>query len=127
MSEVNIFEQATRKQVRFETTKGVLTTEDLWSMNLNSLDKIAVALKKELDNVQESFIKKDVQKTAEQLKFDIVLHIINTKMREQEERERAAQVSLQREKIKELIASKQNQALEQKSIDELMAELDKLN
>ena len=58
----NMFEQATRNKLRFESTKGPLSVEQVWdapltSRNGFSLDDIAKQAKRELDALsEESFV-----------------------------------------------------------------------
>ena len=81
---MNIFEQASRRGLRFTTGQGAVTTEDLWDMPLTharrgySLDDLAKDLRRQLkDNEEVSFVT-PVTRSDEvlQLKFDIVKHII---------------------------------------------------
>ena len=46
MELTNLFEKASKMKLRFSTTKGVLSTEDLWDLSLESLDRIAKNLKR---------------------------------------------------------------------------------
>lgn len=128
---MDIFERASRCVLRFQTTKGIITAEDLWQLPLTSvrgamnLDDIARfyhrALKSD-DNV--SFVDRPATTPADdtnQLRFDIVKHVINTR---QEENKTARAVMENQEKKKrllEIIATKQDKELEGKSLDELKA------
>ena len=38
---LNIFEKASKQKLRFVTSKGMISSEDLWDMSLQSLDIIA--------------------------------------------------------------------------------------
>ena len=53
-----MFEQASRLKLRFkvEGINGNLSTEDLWDLNINQVDTLAVALKRELNAETESFL-----------------------------------------------------------------------
>ena len=90
----NIFEKASRLKLRFKTPVGELPVERLWDLNLESkgnevsLDSIAIELDsliKEQKTV--SFVKSSTRKTKvqieNQLRFDIVLYIIETKSNEE--------------------------------------------
>lgn len=132
MSYVNIFEQAVRKRIRFATTLGQLNVEDVWQLPLISnngvnLDSLAMKLQDELSTTtRTSFVHKAETKDEDaQLRFDIVLHIISVKLAEREEAEKAQARSQQRQRIMELIERKENEQFDQKSIDELRAELNK--
>jgi uncharacterized protein YabN with tetrapyrrole methylase and pyrophosphatase domain len=125
---MNNFEKATRLRLRFETSRGNLNVEDLWRLPLVELDKLAIALNKQLkESREESFIKaKSKDNKLLELRFDIVKHIIETLLSEDEEKKKAADKRAKREQLLELIAKKKNQELEEKSLEELEAELTKL-
>lgn len=125
---MNNFEKATRLRLRFETSRGNLNVEDLWRLPLAELDKLAIALNKQLkESSEESFIKaKSKDNKLLELCFDIVKHIIETLLSEDEEKKKAADKRAKREQLLELIAKKKNQELEGKSLEELEAELTKL-
>ena len=44
-----LFITASREKLRFASSKGLLTTEDLWSLSLTSLDAIYIVLSDEKD------------------------------------------------------------------------------
>lgn len=125
---MNNFEKATRLRLRFETSRGNLNVEDLWRLPLAELDKLAIALNKQLkESSEESFIKaKSKDNKLLELRFDIVKHIIETLLSEDEEKKKAADKRAKREQLLELIAKKKSQELEGKSLEELEAELTKL-
>lgn len=125
---MNIFEKATRIRLRFETSRGNLNVEDLWKLPLTELDKLAIALNKQLKEAsEESFIKTKTNNTVLlELRFDIVKHIIDTLLAENEEKKKAADKKAKRDQLLELIARKENQELEGKSLEELKSELSKL-
>lgn len=76
----------------------------------------------------ESFIKTRTKDTTElELKFNIVKHIIDVKLQEQEERIVAAEKKAKRQKILDLMAKKQDAELESKSYEELAKELEALS
>lgn len=95
-----MFEKASRIKLRYSTNRGVLSVEDLWDLSLEQLDPIAINLSKRLKESQtESFIKTRTKDTTElKLKFNIVKHIIDVKLQEQEERTVAAEKKAKRQK-----------------------------
>lgn len=122
-----MFEKASRVKLRYSTNRGVLSVEDLWDLSLEQLDPIAINLNKRLKESQtESFIKTRT-KDATELKFNIVKHIIDVKLQEQEERIVAAEKKAKRQKILDLMAKKQDAELESKSYEELAKELEALS
>lgn len=125
---MNIFEKASRLKLRFNLSKGVCTTEELWDLSLESLDAVAKALYKKIkENEDVSFIKeKTVANTKLDLQFEIVKHIINTKLAEKEAKKLATVKAEKAKVLKEIIAKKQLGALEGASLEALQAELDAL-
>lgn len=128
-----MFTKATRMKLRFDSPKGQLTVEDLWDLQLTSqsgktnLDDIAKALYAQMKNEAVSFVKPaSASDETIKLKFDIVKHIIDTRVIERDD---AAQAALRREKkqqISALIEQKKAEALGQTSIAELEALLAQL-
>lgn len=128
---MSIFEKATRKKLRFNTGAGNVTTEDLWDMPLEgrvSLDNLARSLNKEIKEQQEeSFVKKpSAASSATKLKFDVVKHIIDVKIADQERAQKAAATKKEKQRILELMSRKQDQELEGKSLEELEKMLESL-
>lgn len=127
-----MFEKAARQKLRFETSKGLLTIEDLWDLPLSgngvNLDRIAIGLSKQLkEETTESFVVK-AKRTSEvlQLKFDIVKHIIDVRLAEAEEAKAKAETKDKKDRLLTLIAKKQDEQLEGKSLDELKAMVETL-
>jgi hypothetical protein len=97
-----LFERATRLQIRYGTDIGALSVEDLWTLPLSSpsgmrtnLDDIARACNKQLKSGDDVSFVNPERKSDEltQLKFDVVYHIIQVRLDEAkkaaEEKERA--------------------------------------
>ena len=129
---MSIFQQASRSKLRFATQLGNLSTEDLWDLPLTStkgtsLKSIATDLQlqvsaqplKELDffDVPEA-----IDSTL-QLRFDIVKHIVTTRVAESRDKSAEAAKDTKRAQLQALINDKLQDELKGKSIDELQAEL----
>lgn len=122
-----MFEQAIRQKLRFTTSQGQLTVEDLWDLPLTSttnkanLDAIAVGLYAELNsNRNISFVNNgSTGDQTLQLKFDIVKHIIDVRKAENASAVEARARKDQKQRLLELIDRKENESLAGKSIDEL--------
>lgn len=131
---VNIFEQASRQKLRFQTTRGNLSVEQLWDLPLekgevnlydlaeNLLEEVSKKPVKKLSFFKKS---KNVDETAE-LKFEIVKHIVTTRVSEIEDKEVAAARQSEIEEIDRLIAEKEAEARSNLSLDELKAMKKKL-
>ena len=124
-----MFEKASRIRLRFQSQAGQLTVEDLWDLPLTSnsgkanLDTMAVSLDLQLkDSNGTSFVHKKANGSPLlQLKFDIVKHIIDVRLAEQETATAARNKSEQKQKLLGLIAERQDADLRTKPLDELNA------
>lgn len=130
MSESNIFEQASREKLRFETPRGHVSVEDLWDLPLSStspnkpnLDDVARGIHKQLKESEEvSFVQPVTAKDGSaMLGFEVVKHIIAVKMAERDAARLASDKAAQKQKIMGLIAQKQDEQLSSKSLEELTA------
>lgn len=124
--QVNIFEQATRKALRFRTKVGLITTEDLWGLSLPALDQVAKDVRRQLRDTEESFIEENKKDANVELAFDVVRHVITSKLAERDERLRAKERAEQRQRLLSILERKQDAALEAKTIEEIQKELDAL-
>lgn len=119
------FKLASQQKLRFQTNKGLLSTEQLWDLSLEDLDALAVSLETEhKQSAKKSFIVKTTlkDKTAK-LRFDVVLDVLNTKVVEEEAATEAMEIKEHNKKIISLIAEKQDESLKGKSIKQLEAML----
>ena len=128
---MNIFEQATRRAIRFESTKGDLSVEQLWDLPLQSrnqfdLDTIAKTVNRQLNDVtEESFVsvRENPAKETLSLKLEIVKHIISVKLQEAEEARNRANKASEKEKLLRLLDEKQNEALRALTPEEIQERL----
>lgn len=125
MTNVNLFEKATRNKYRYQF-KGIITTEDLWDLSVQNLDSIFKSLNAELKQVSEESLLQTKSSADEELenKITIIKYIVETKVQEANKKSQEKAQREQREKILEIIESKQNESLQNKSIEELQAMLD---
>lgn len=120
------YKQASKLQLRFQTNRGSLSVEQLWSLSLTDLASAIKAVKKVLkgtDNDDElSFL--DESKTVDtenQLRFNILKDIYVDKQTALKEARSAQDRKAYEQKILDLIAEKREGALKEKSIEELEA------
>ena len=128
MTTTNIFEYATRNKVRFNY-RGLISAEDLWDLPLTALDNIYKDLNKLVKQSQEEsllVIKTEVDEKLEVM-IAIVKHIVEVKLAEQDARDKAAAKKEQRQKILSIMAKKQDESLENASMEELQKMLDELS
>lgn len=119
----NIFEQASKKKIRFNGVKGKLNVEDLWDLPLSELDTIAKGLRNQLRQVEEeSFIETRTQPNSTlTLEFDIVVHVIKARLDQAKANEQAAYTRAMLEKIRAKKEAKKDAALDDMSVEDLDA------
>lgn len=115
-----LFVEASRKKIRFESKRGFLLVEDLWDLKLEDLDAIAVNLNDKIEKLgKKSFIGKRTSATDTELSFEIVKYIIGVKIEEADARKTKAEKAAKKQHLLGLLEEKQNEELKSKSIDEL--------
>jgi hypothetical protein len=126
----NIFEQATRQRLRFATCKGVMTTEDLWTMPLLSkdgfnLDTVAQTVDADLSAVAKtSFVAKvNPNKALHELKLEVVKFIIADKLAAQETASQAAARKAEKEKLLGVLDERKDAELKTLPIEEIQARI----
>lgn len=123
----DIFEIAARRKLRFDTPKGPLTVEDLWSLPLErgvaNLEDIAKGLHGLLkSDADVSFVRKEKKADPTvQLKFDIVVHIINTRVAEDEARATREADAAWDQKVLSIIKDREEESLRTLPLEELRA------
>lgn len=122
-----MFEKATRTKLRF-SYHGQIGVEDLWDLGVNELDKIYSRLRaEEKAETADSLLKKATREsTVRNLQLQIVEHIVTTKLAENEATKARLDKKNQKEKIASIIAKKQDESLENMSIDDLKKEMEAL-
>jgi len=121
-----MFEQASRLRLRFTTPVGLVSVEDLWDLKLTTLDTVAVTLHKALSDSNLSFISENKVDPTLKLKFDIVKHVIETRIKEREHEKEIFEKNAKKQQLLEILSRKQNAELESKSPEELKALINSL-
>lgn len=117
-----MFEKATRNKLRFATSKGQVSVEELWDMSLDSLDTMAVALDTQMQQTTKSFVKaKSTANTLLETQLDILKHIINVKIQERDLAKTRAENKAKLERLKEIQARKLDAEIESTSLEDLGA------
>lgn len=121
----NLFEGAVRAKYRFPF-KGQVTTEDLWDLSLQDLDRVFKALNADAKKQQEESLLNIPDKETETLhrKIEIVKHIVAVKQAEIQAIKQAADKKAQKQRIMEIIAKKEDEALQNMSREDLMKMLE---
>lgn len=115
------FKLASQQKLRFQTTKGGLSTEQLWDLSIVDLDALAVSLESQYETSgKKSFVVKKSAKDKEtKLKFDVALDILNTKVELLQAETEAQENKEHNKKILTIIADKKDESLKGKSVKEL--------
>lgn len=127
MSDINIFEYAAKNKLRFPF-RGSITTEDLYDLSPANLDSIYKTLSREAKKNEEESLLADKSANDVQLgvKIDIIKYIVAEKLAANERMKKAAATKLQADKIRAVLAKKQDAALENMSQEELQKMLEDL-
>lgn len=128
MTTEKIFEYATRNKTRFPF-KGMISVEDLWDLSPTNLDSIYKTLNKQVKQSEEESLlsTKASVDTELEVQIAIVKHIVSVKLAEKEASEKAHAKREQKQKIMSIIATKENEALQNSSIDDLKKMLEELD
>ena len=123
----NIFERATKHKLRFDH-KGLISTEDLWDLNVDDLDAIFKKLNNEKKQLTEDSLleEKTTQNVDLETQIKVVTYIVKHKLAEKEARVLLKERADKKQKIMEILASKQDSDLKEKSSEELQEMLESL-
>lgn len=127
MNREEMFIKASREKMRFPY-KGLATVEDLWDLSVTELDKIYKSLNAKAKQAQEESLLEVKSSEDEELtvQIEIIKYIVSVKLEEKKAAEMAKERKEQKQKIMSILASKQDEALQGKSIEELEKMLDEL-
>jgi hypothetical protein len=131
----DIFVYATRNKLRFASSRGELTVEQLWDVPLRSRDDFNLnavaktANKAWKDIFEESFVEtaKTPQHTRLETALEVVKYIIDAKLAEEEAAKKRAEKKTEKEKLLKILAEKQEgklSTLSEKELQRRIAELD---
>ena len=127
MTTEKLFEMATRSKLRFPSTKGELSVEDLWDLSDKDLDVVYKNLKdQEVKSSEESLLDDanvDPKLTAA---IGIVKYIFITKRNERLAEKERINKKLKQRKYIDALSKKQDEAIEKMSEAELRAMIDSL-
>jgi hypothetical protein len=121
-----IFEKASRLALRF-VFRGTIGVEDVWNLTLSELDSIYKELKKKQKDSTEGLLqRKNTEDEKNDLRLQIVEHIFNVKKAELEVAKQAQDRKMQREKILNVIATKKDADLHNRSLEDLQKMVDEM-
>ena len=130
-----MFEYATRNKLRFTSSKGELTVEQLWDVPLRSrdgfdLDSIAKGANKALKTLtEESFV--SVERTPVHVRaetaLEVIKHIIQVRLTEETAAKMRADNRVEKERLLAILAEKQAGKLSELSEKELQTRINALD
>jgi len=127
-----MYKKALKSHYKFKTIRGIIHTEDLFDLPLTgnknfNLDEIAKTIDADIQqDKRTSFVETTPVNPTNANKLELVKDIIADKIAEKQKAEQAASNTAKRQQILRLLAEKQDNALAQKSEEELIKELDAL-
>jgi hypothetical protein len=123
-----MFEKAVKGKYRFPY-KGQITVEDLYDLPLGSLDTVFKTLNAEVKKTDEESLlqTKSAEDDILATKIEIVKYIFNEKLEEKKNQQEAAERKEKKQKIMQIIATKQDEALRNASVEDLQKMLDELD
>lgn len=127
---MSAFLKASRLKLRFRTTKGELSVEDLWDLSLTSLDSIAVSIDSQLGSKKTFLVEPDRAVSSEQqldqLRLEILKEVLSTKQAEnaaaRERSKRQAQLAF----LKQLREDREIESLKSQPLDEINKQIAEL-
>lgn len=125
-----MYKKASRLKLRVQTSRGMLTVEQLWDLKLSDLAvtvKSAYEEKKKFEEPTEdlAFLERPVTGEAElaELRFNIVKDIFLTKQGESKDAIEKMEKKKEANRIAEILQRKKDAALESLSVEELEKKL----
>lgn len=124
----NMFEKAVKGKYRFPY-KGQIVVEDLYDLPLGSLDTVFKTLNAEVKKTDEESLLQTKSEEDDILatKIEIVKYIFNEKLEGKKNRQEAAERKEKKQKIMQIIATKQDEALRNASVEDLQKMLGELD
>ena len=125
---MEIYKKAAKKKLRFSTNRGSLPVEQLFDLPKEEIRQLVIKAREdakkssgEVNDSELSFLDSPAKAKAtdDELRFEILKDIYLTKKTAEEKAQKKAEAKANNKKILELIARKQDEALEKKSIKDL--------
>jgi len=109
--------------------RGIISVEDVWDLNVKDLDSIFKTLNSQLKQVKEESLLETRTKEDQELdmKIEIIKYIVKVKLEEENIRLKAKEQKEKKQKIMEILSTKQDQDLQNKTVEELTNMLNELD
>ncbi len=116
MRNADIFEFATRNKLRFNSSRGPLSVEQLWDVPLRSndgfnLNEVAKAANKILNSAtEEDFVEtgRTAHQTRLEVSLEVVKHVIDAKLEDEKAAKRHSEKRIEKERLLLILSEKQN-------------------
>lgn len=111
------------------STKGTLTVYEVWDLSIEQLDVLYKMYNRILnDEIANSLLEtKSMAFNDIRLKIDIIKHIFDVRQEESIAAKKKKENAIKRQKLLQVLEDKQNTALVNSSIDDIMKMIDELN
>lgn len=121
---MNAFIKASKEQLRFQTSKGFLSVEDLWTLKLVDLDRLAVSIHASLADASVSFLenpntKESKETELQKLRLEVVKIVIESKQTENRALLAKGKSEAQKEFLKDLLNKKKLEEMDSLSVEEI--------
>ena len=128
MKNENMFEVAVRSKLRFPY-KGMVSVEDLYDLSVTNLDTVFKSLNSQVKQAKEESLLDTKTKEDEvlDLQIEIVKCIVKVKLEEEAARLQAKEKKEKKQKLLSILSEKQENELQNKSVDEIQAMLAELD
>lgn len=127
--DTNHFALAAKNKLRFSTSRGQLSTEDLYDLSLKDLDRLAVGIDSEIGTDRKTFLANadstpvSKARVENELRLEILKAVIEDKQADNAAKRAAAEKKSRVEFLKNLREKKEIDKLETLSIEEIDAQL----
>ena len=123
-----MFEVAVRSKLRFPY-KGMVSVEDLYDLSVTNLDTVFKSLNSQVKQAKEESLLDTKTKEDEvlDLQIEIVKCIVKVKLEEEAARLQAKEKKEKKQKLLSILSEKQENELQNKSVDEIQAMLAELD
>lgn len=126
---INMFEKAIRLKLRFKTSRGIISVEDLYDLPLQELDDLHKKYLKEKHSLTEdSLLKTTTTKSSLiDLRLALIKHIVEYKLSLIEDRKSQEIKKAYKQKLLTALDHKEEEELGAKSAEDLRKELEALD
>ena len=123
---MNIFEEASRRKFRFPYN-GSITVEDLFDLNKAQINKVYQTLSVQVKSKESTLLSVTTAEDKDILnKIEIVKYVFNEKVEKENRMLRDKETSIKKQRIMEVMSKKQDESLENTSMEDLQKMLDEI-